>query len=443
MKRIYILIAAVCILFTACDSFTDIKPVGKVIPTTYQELRDVMTYAYSTVPKDRSLTTIRGDELQLRKDYDGYYKPYEAVFVWNDMTKDVNTIEFPWQQFYKSVMNANQIIEKGNNIPEGTKEEIEQLQAEAYLLRAYMHFGLANLYSDVYSQDNLDKKSAPIATVIDIWQNYKPATVQEIYKQIVSDLEKGIGLLNIEEQPEGFNYRFSKVSAYGFAARLYLYMGEWKTANDYAKKAYDINNTLIDLNSEDAVLPIKYSSDENVFALEQAFNIDLKFRFNISTKLAAAFDKENDKRFATYFEANGSEYRWKQSQSLETKVSMRTAEFYLMLAETEAKMEGGNLTMAKQYLKDLIVKRLTPDYYTTEAEAIDAMDKNAFIECVADERFRELACQGFRWFDLRRNGKSELSKEFDGKAYTLESGDLRYVIPFPREAVANNPNLRQ
>lgn len=444
MKKLNILLVAlVCMISVSCDDFLDIKPVGKVIPTTYQDFRDLLTNAYETVPTDRSLSTVRGDELQLVKDYWGDYKAYESIFTWNDLNPDANTIEFPWQQFYKSILNANHVIADGVAATEGSKDEINQLVGEAYLLRAYMHFGLVNLYSDVYSADNLDKKAIPLATVIDIWQNFEPNTIAEVYKQITDDITAGIALLNTDEQPKGKNYRFSKVSAYGFAARVYLYMGQWDNARAFAKKAYDINNSLVDLNADDPQLPVEFSSDENVLALEQTFYSSLKRKLNISEKLVNSFDKDNDKRFAKYFEANGSDYRCILGYDLKNKVSMRTSEFYLMLAEGEAKSTEGNLTTAKKYLKDLIVKRLATDLYTTEAAAIDAMDKDAFIQRVADERFRELACQGFRWFDLRRYGKPEIVKNFDGATHTLAKDDVRYIVRFPKEAVANNPNLRQ
>lgn len=459
MKKIYILIACACLAFTSCDEFLDIKPVGKVIPTTYKHFRSLLTNAYSSVPFDRSLSTVRGDELQLKYvSWSDEYTAYVSHFTWNDADQDKNTTDFPWQQFYKSILSANHVINEGVDATEGTKDEVNQLVGEAYLLRAYLHFGLANLYSDVYSADNLEKKSIPIATTLDIWKNYTPNTIAEVYKQITDDINDGMALLNIDDQPKGVNYRFSKVSAYGFAARVYLYMGEWDKARDFAKKAYDINNTLIDLNVKDAQLPVEYNSEENILALEQTYDNRLtnKNVFIISDKLVDSYDKENDQRFSEYFKAhideitevNGEKdttyfYTSAIGKDIKNKVSMRTSEFYLTLAESEAKSEDGVLTTAKQYLKDLIVKRLAADFYTTEAAAIDAMDKDAFIKRVENERFRELACQGFRWFDLRRNGKPELVKEFNSKTYTLEQGGAAYVIPFPKEAVANNPNLKQ
>ncbi|WP_321518820.1 RagB/SusD family nutrient uptake outer membrane protein [uncultured Bacteroides sp.] len=442
MKRISLYIIALSAMaFTSCDNFLDIKPVGKVIPTTYQDYRDLMTNAYETVPTDRSLSTVRGDELQLIYDDWGDYLPYHSLFIWKDINPDANTKDLPWQQFYKAILNANQVIIDGEKAADGTKEQIDQVRGEAYLMRAYMHFGLASLYSDVYSTENLNKKSVPLATTIDIWKNYERNTIGEVYKQIFSDIEDGLKLLNVDEQPKGTNYRFSKISAYGFAARVYAYTGDWENARKYALQAYEINNKLVDLNSSSAKLPQNYASDENVLAMEQTFYSELKTRFNVSDKLISAFDKTNDLRFAKYFEAKGTGYRCSLGYTLANKVSMRTAEFYLLLAASEAQVSGGDLTKAKSYLKQLLSKRLKADYYNSQATAIDAMGKDAFLQRVADERFRELACQGFRWYDLRYFGKQEITKTFNGESYTLTKGDSRYILPFPTEATEANPNL--
>ena len=48
-KNIYIILALLTsILFSSCDSFLDIQPVGKVIPNTLAEYRALMTTAYKT-----------------------------------------------------------------------------------------------------------------------------------------------------------------------------------------------------------------------------------------------------------------------------------------------------------------------------------------------------------------------------------------------------------
>jgi hypothetical protein len=46
---------------TSCDKFLDITPTGKVIASTAEEYRNMLTYEYKYFPKDRYMTTVRTD----------------------------------------------------------------------------------------------------------------------------------------------------------------------------------------------------------------------------------------------------------------------------------------------------------------------------------------------------------------------------------------------
>ncbi|MDE6469060.1 MAG: RagB/SusD family nutrient uptake outer membrane protein, partial [Muribaculaceae bacterium] len=59
LNNIVPLLVGVALTLASCDSFLDIQPVGKVIPTTASEFRSLMTEAYYTVPNDRGLATFR------------------------------------------------------------------------------------------------------------------------------------------------------------------------------------------------------------------------------------------------------------------------------------------------------------------------------------------------------------------------------------------------
>ena len=48
-------------LFSGCDKYLDIIPTGSVIITTAQEFRKMLTHAYSIIPEDRVLATLRAD----------------------------------------------------------------------------------------------------------------------------------------------------------------------------------------------------------------------------------------------------------------------------------------------------------------------------------------------------------------------------------------------
>ena len=82
-----------------------------------------------------------------------------------------------------------------------------------------------------------------------------------------------------------------------------------------------------------------------------------------------------------------------------------------------------------------------PEANAKKENAVNVMDKNALISEILNERARELAFEGHRWFDLRRTTRSRMVKVLQGKTYILEQDDPRYTIPIPRDAIAANPGL--
>ncbi|MDE6369678.1 MAG: RagB/SusD family nutrient uptake outer membrane protein, partial [Muribaculaceae bacterium] len=183
LKNIFssLLIVAATTVLTGCDSFLDIQPVGKVIPTTVPEFRSLITEAYLTVPDDRGLASFRSDEILLDATLSSNdLGSYLDIWRWNDATPDENTATFSWRQFYHVLFIANYVIESEHLMTDGTTDEIKQMVGEAYMLRAYMHFILANLHAPAYTACN-------------------PATTKAIPLKLDSDVEGVLKRDNLED----------------------------------------------------------------------------------------------------------------------------------------------------------------------------------------------------------------------------------------------------
>ena len=210
-----ILPAAVALIaLTGCDSFLDIKPVGKVIPTTAEEFRSLITEAYNTVPNDRGLASMRSDEVLLDATMSSNdLGSYLDIWRWNDATPDENTATFSWRQFYHVLFIANYTIESERLMTGGSSAEIRQMVGEAYMLRAYMHFVLANLHAPAYTKcDPASTKAVPLKLDSDVEGMLGRSTLDEIYKSILNDLDSAEDYLNVETWEPGYNYRFNKLS---------------------------------------------------------------------------------------------------------------------------------------------------------------------------------------------------------------------------------------
>ena len=441
MKK-YITIIFAALLFIGCDDFLDIHPTGKVIAETGEEYRALLTDVYSKIPEDRGLTTLRSDEIKADYksltglDYDSYFD----IWNWTDYNRNPSSLYFGWRRYYHSCYIANYIIEHKNEITKATQKEIDQLVGESYMMRAYMHFLLANLYAPAYTHCEPAKtRGIPLSIKADVNAVLKCSSVEQVYKQILQDIDSAAVYMNVERWDEGLNYRFNTTTANALRARGALYMGDWSLALQEAKKVIALYPELEDLNKSGSLLPTNYKSVESIMALEQVITTQLMSIGYVDTTLLSLY-RSGDSRKSNYFkQKNLRVFLYRERNTSEERCTFRAAEFYLIAAE--AANELNDQEIALLYIKRLMEKRYATDKYLEYSSALDGLDQEALRVEIANERRRELAYQGHRWFDLRRTTQPELKKNCEDEEFTLEEGDERYTLRFPTDAVAANPEI--
>jgi len=435
-KIIYFGMIMTASALTSCNKYLDIKPVGTVIPASESDFRGLMTSSYTGFPAHKSYLSLRTDELLLDESSTDAARTKD-IYLWNDQNPDPTTTAYPYLAFYKSIFYTNQII---STIDEKltSNATVDQIKGEAYLMRAYAHFELLNLYSEVYAASNVGLRGVPLSTKIDLEQRFVPATLGESYAQVLSDMEKGTALLTVEDQAKGVNYRFSKRGAYAMESRLHLYRGEWQVAAEAAQKALAINNKLVDLNATGSKLPNDFESEETIMALEKVSIPEVRSSSFISPALLSSYS-EGDLRKGRYFQKRGADYVSLKGGENRFNVSFRNADLYLTVAECYARL--GNTAEALKYLTALKKNRFTVDAYAKETKADASLSKEQLLDAVLLERKRELALEGLRWYDLKRTTRPAITHSSFGRTMTLQQNDPRYVIRYPQEAINNNPDL--
>ncbi|URC11281.1 RagB/SusD family nutrient uptake outer membrane protein [Flavobacterium sp. B183] len=439
MKNIlkYIFVASVAITTVSCDNYLDVKPVGKVIPETLTDYRAVMTSGYSTTAIHKALSTIRTDELVLDESNDNatFYRDH---YIWNDANPDKTTNSFPYATLYNRIFYTNVIINEAT-VKLAPSAEKDQLIGEAYALRAFAYFDLLNIFSKPFNAATAaTDRGVPLALKIDLEQAYVPQSVAVIYDQILSDNEEAKKLLNLDTQTAGINYRFSKAALYAMESRIFLYRKEWAKAIAAADKAMTYKSALINLNTT-AALPNLYNGPESILALEDPFINLLKGTSYAAPTLTGVYDKTNDLRFALYYQASGSRYRFRKGGDIAQKCTFRTAELYLTKAEASAQLN--DLPTARTTVIAFIKNRYKTTAFDQLSLSIAAMTQTQLLDFIAQERQREFAVEGHRWFDLRRTTQKQIIHTFNGENYTLIENDPRYTLPFPLDARLNNPEL--
>jgi len=440
MKRIFSIaaVAALSLGTVSCDRFLDIQPEGKVIPTSTEDYREVLTSAYAKYPAHKSLSALRTDELML-DEYSMDFPNYREIAMWKDSNLDAVTTQFPWVSFYSTIFYLNQTINEGTKTM-AAGDEKNQILAEAHALRAYAYFDLVNLYGKPYNAATAaSDKGVPISLDIDLEQVLPASSVQQVYDQIHADLAEAENLMVKAKQEQATRYRFSKAALKALEARVALYQQNYDAALTFVNAALFIQNDLVDLNATAATVPSRFDSKESIMSLDYAFNNAVQNVSFASPELIGSYDQTNDKRFGLYFEKSGSKYKLKKGGSTDFRVSFRTAELYFI--KSEALLKLGQLSQAKDALMTVLSKRHTAAGFANVQTTVAAMNATDFMKFILDERFREFTAEGHRWFDLRRADQKQITHTVSGMQYVLQPNDVRYTIEVPPAAKANNPNL--
>ena len=257
---------------SSCDSFLDIRPTGKVIAETGEEYRALLTSEYKNFPEDRGLVSFRSDEMTLD----------ESATTSEDLS-------------------SNTIIANRDNMTQISTADRRQLVGEAYMMRAYCHFLLANLYAQPYTTVKADTaRAVPLMLVADVNLVPKSKSLAAVYEQVERDVDSAAVLMNKETWPIGFNYRFNTASAKALKARIALYKGDWTGALAAAQQVITAHPALEDLTSSSAKLPTSYQSEENIVALEQVMTPTYTRAGRVSNELLALY-KSGDRRKTHYF----------------------------------------------------------------------------------------------------------------------------------------------
>ncbi|MBQ4524529.1 MAG: RagB/SusD family nutrient uptake outer membrane protein [Bacteroidaceae bacterium] len=427
---------------TACDDFLDITPTGKVIAKTGDEYRALLTYEYKYFAKDRYMTTLRTDEMlmDMVKTSSTDKDAYLDLWRWKDEAPSPTTSYFSWRTYYHTIYIANYVIGHQHEITNATKEEINQLVGESYMLRAYCHFLLVNLYAEPYTHCTpAGTRGVPMQLKADVNAIPASSSVEAVYQQVLSDLNEAEKYLNVEVWEEGKNYRFNKVSAQALRARTYLYMGQWKEALKAATTVMETHNRLENLTTNSYTLPNSYKSVENIVALER-FSSNLYTAINIPSPDFISMYRTGDQRRTKFYKrVTSSTYSLQKGGSDDNACSFRTSEMYLIAAEASARLDS--LDNAVSYLVPLMEKRLNQSAYQTTLELVNSMTQEELIQEILDERARELAFEGHRWYDMRRTTQPALMRTYDGATYTLTPE--KYTMRFPTEAVEANPEIER
>jgi hypothetical protein len=256
MKKIKIYLIAILsvVYLTGCDDFLDALPEGGTI-TEEQKNKAIGSnpklLAADVAAMNANMIALYGvfGTRDAGGDYDfGYaatclftdcngadmtcanigYNWFDASSSYADRryTSDPTTIM--WNLFYKQIASANIVLSSVD--PETNNDVLRAYMGQAYSVRAFDYMQLAQAHQFTYVGHE-QEKCVPIVTdktTLEEAGNNPRATVEDVYKLIMDDLDKSISLLRgFKRQDKGY---IDQSVAFGLRARANLIMNNWAAA---------------------------------------------------------------------------------------------------------------------------------------------------------------------------------------------------------------------
>ncbi|PHN03388.1 RagB/SusD family nutrient uptake outer membrane protein [Flavilitoribacter nigricans] len=467
MKRIILALLIVSSFLVSCDQNLDLKPFNaletEVALQTPSDFTNAVRGVYSSMRGGSyyggwyiSTPDILADNLIISSEG---RTSKQSIHYWNYSGN--NTWGLLWDQAYRTIYRANAILENLENLDEGDFRN--NIEGEALALRALSHFDMARVYAK-FPQDGASDMGIPYVTSTDVTLVPERPTVQETYDNILADFQRAKDLI-ADNNGDG---RLGADAVNGLLSRVYLYIQDYDGTINAASAALRSDPSVgsidlfpgiwTDATDEGVAFKIRHTeADGTSIGVEYSQTGTTGVR----SEYVAAYDffqlyQENDIRTTTYFSTTPfadklfnhiAKYFGRETGSLnvvDTKV-LRWAEVYLNRAEAYA--EKG---MDAEALADLDVVR--SQRYTDFTSGNET--GQALKDAIQLERRLELAFEGHRFFDLKRQGlpvdRSNFGDLADGTGVTLPADalllpadDPRFQLPIPQAELNANPNMQQ
>lgn len=462
MKK-YLLLFAVLFCMSSCQDFLDETPKGTLIPKTVNDFGMIFdNYSYDNyIAAGQNLTRMMSDDFVIPDEKAYKYESWGINgYKWADYLYGAGENDSHYNKFYHVIYLCNYILNNLSGASDGTEYTRSYVEGAACFHRAFAYMCLINMYAKHY-----DKNTAATDLGVPLILEADPniligrATVQQVYDQILADLDKAKQLLS-EEKPE-YTFRPNQTAAYALLARVYLYQGEYKLCIEAARTArkqcgepYDYNlYQLEDVNPDFGIRGFSYNGWEEADVIcykGDGYGPNFDEDYNLSDDLIALFDKETDLRWllfvTTYPAFNGSDPEGDTPRTaaflFPNNRGLNVGELYL--TEAEACTRENQIDDALYLLNELARKRHVKGTYVDETER----DPDKLLKLILDERRRDGICKGTRWFDLKRLNKDPrfaktITHTLNGETFTLTPDDNHWVLPIPLNAISLNPLLEQ
>ncbi len=444
------LILGASLLIGACADQLDLQPaqsvdqeialnsdanIKRVLIGAYADLRDEDLWGGRTLLYAEMLSA--NGEIRWEGTFNQPREVYnKSIFTNNSFVTDT------WLRAYSAINVCNNILEVINLVDEADRDRV---RGEALFIRGAVYFELVKLYGLPYAAGNTGTNLAvplvlnPTREVSE--EDQAPRnTVEEVYQQVVSDLETAEDLL---PETNGFFARNYVASA--LLSRVYLQMERFADARDAANRAIDlatangkglVNQYMEAFNNE-------ADTQEDLFTIQvNAQDPDNSMHLFYSTPEFGGRDGDitilsshinqyepGDDRLEQFVVRAGETRTDKWREQFRNVKIIRLAEMYLTRAEANFR-EGTSIGATP--LEDINRIRLRVNLPEKTSLSLDE---------ILQERKLELAHEGHFIHDSKRTRREIQDNNTPTLQYPYD--DPKLVFPIPQREMDANSSLIQ
>ncbi len=475
-RKIYLLpLVAGALMLASCSDFLEEQSQSEIIPQTASDFSELLLgsgYPDNYKP-DLSFVEFLDDDCEAYLEMTGYDQNWNPIEGFPGSSQSITPLPYySWQPymmdqdgygtrintsvsatsyagFYEKIMGCNAVLD---NIDDaiGPQADRDRVKAEALAIRAMYYFQLVNLYGEPYNYNkealgvplkldaNLSKDGIPRATVADVYE-----------KVILPDLQEAARLMDPLEVVYK-NYRINQPCIHILLSRVHLFMENYQECINEADKALKFGIRLMNLPTELGTAyydynfnPFDYDNPEILWVFGTGTRVgNSNYCSGRSSNLRAIWDQVNDLRWLQFGMNNATSGSVidKPYGSTGLSQNIRTAEAYLNKMEAEAL-----LNKTKEANDNL------NEFCRTRIQGYTGVNLTGeeLLTAIRNERRKEFCFEGFRWFDLRRQGMPEIKHVYKAEiggpilVYTLKKNDPMYTLPFPSVLFEKNVELQQ
>lgn len=457
MKKysLYILFAAVLLSTAGCKKWLDLKPQDGIIKEEFWKTKEQVAASvigiYSSMTESSSGTYGRTNYIPSLSELLFVYGESRAdnlapaTFTSIDDIDLVNVniqptnVNANWRPFYRTINFCNTVIKKAPEVLANdntfTQAQLDSYLSEALTIRALMYFYLVRAFGEVPLKLNptlSDTEITPIAKT----------DKDSILLQIVADLQDAeTKSVTSYGDPASDKGRVTRYTINAIQADVYLWMDRYNDCITACNKIINsqrfglirgatVNGPLIEYNdnwfntlyyngnSNEGIFELQFDAQRlnpffNIFSssvpgrrwimaadiMDRVFTQDLTNNLNYDIRGDGASVRAATTTIWKYVGANSTGLR-AFDQSYAHWFFYRYADILLMKAEALNEIGQGQEALNLVYTIRLRANALA---------ATDLMpapnDKNLIQDFILQERSREFAFEGKRWFDVLRNAK--------------------------------------